>query len=269
RPPVAASQQRPPVAATIWRDFTAGSTHVTLESARPTAAASDLADVLRRAALDAPLAVIVDINRLVARDVVAIGPLLPGTDGPGSGTPLFLSVNPLTPGGRMARAVLPGHVLICDSAADATAVAGDLAATKLRAHAHLPASRRSPAAARRLVESTCRAWGADQLAQVAMVVASELVSNSVEHAGTDLDVGISVGAGAVRIGVRDRTAEPPQRPDPEPAPASEPAPGTVDLRSRGLLIVSALAANWGFLMCGDGKSVWATVGGARGIRSTP
>jgi anti-sigma regulatory factor (Ser/Thr protein kinase) len=261
------SQPWPPVAAAIWRDFTAGSTHVTLESARPTAAASDLPDVLRQAALDAPLAVIVDINGLVARDVVAVGQLLPGPDDADAGTPFFLSVNPMTPGGRMARAVLPGHTVICDSAADATARAGDLAATKLRAHAHLPATRRSPAAARRLVESACRAWGVDHLTEIAMVVASELVSNSVEHAGTDLDVGVRVGPGAVRIGVRDRTTEPPRPPEPEPTPAAEPAPGTLDLRSRGLSIVSALAADWGFLTCGDGKSVWARVGGRRGIRS--
>jgi anti-sigma regulatory factor (Ser/Thr protein kinase) len=252
------SQAAPPVTVTISRDFTAGSTHLTLQSDR-SATIPNLSSLLRAASLDAPLAVIVDLDGLVARDVVAVKRLLPDPAGPDAGAPVLLFVNPLTPGGRMARAVLPDHALICDSAASAAATADKLATTTLRAHTHLTAAATSPAAARRLVESACGAWGVDHLTGVAMVVASELVSNSVEHAGTDIDIGVNITGDGVRITVRDRTPEPPRRSGPAPAPAAR---GPLHLRSRGLSIVSALAADWGYVTCGEGKAVWATIGGS-------
>src|SRR5207248_14475 len=61
-----------------------------------------------------------------------------------------------------------------------------------RTGAHLAATPAAPGTARELVGGACRSWGVAHLAGPATVVISELVSNAVEHAGTDLEVSIAL-----------------------------------------------------------------------------
>jgi anti-sigma regulatory factor (Ser/Thr protein kinase) len=87
----------------------------------------------------------------------------------------------------------------------------------------------------------------------AELVATELVANVVDHAGTPCVITISRDTPRVRIEVED--FHPCSIPTPAPA-----APTA--LRGRGLLVVAALSAAWGVRDRPGGKAVWAVVGNA-------
>ncbi|MFI2410693.1 SpoIIE family protein phosphatase [Streptomyces sp. NPDC018947] len=110
----------------------------------------------------------------------------------------------------------------------------------------LPPEPRSAASARRFVGAALEG-AAPGLADTARFLTGELVTNAVLHARTEVEVGVSVHAGRVRVRVTDR------RPDRGPAPRpSPPYAGT----GRGLALVERLASRYG-AEAGDGyKSVW-------------
>ncbi|MEU4236137.1 ATP-binding protein [Actinoplanes sp. NPDC026619] len=103
--------------------------------------------------------------------------------------------------------------------------------------------------ARNLATEACAAWDLPHLVGPACLVVSELVSNAVEHAGTMITVRLTRRAGHLHIAVRDGSAgEPVERPV---AAAAE--------RGRGLMLVSTVATDWGWLPARDGKVVRATL----------
>jgi anti-sigma regulatory factor (Ser/Thr protein kinase) len=119
------------------------------------------------------------------------------------------------------------------------------------------------AAARKFVRDTLRSWldtapGADAdggLVDDAVLLTSELVTNAVVHAGTQVQVTCKLAAGAVEVVVRDSH---PARMVPGPAPNDTvPAERT---GGRGLLLPSALAAAWGVSYGTDAKAVWFRMG---------
>lgn len=82
----------------------------------------------------------------------------------------------------------------------------------------------------------------------AAVVVSELVTNAVIHAHTTVTVGLQLlPGGGARIEVGDASNWPPT---PRSATADEPG-------GRGLILVEALAKNWGVSPTTEGKIVWA------------
>lgn len=119
-----------------------------------------------------------------------------------------------------------------------------------RADAYLTATRAAPATARELVGMACRSWGLEHLVGPATVVISELVSNAVEHAGTDLAVTVALLGRYLHLSVRDGSPLP-------PVPAAEDGP-LVPVRGRGLRLVAGYATAWGSTPVPDGKTVWAT-----------
>ncbi|MFF5290232.1 ATP-binding protein [Paractinoplanes globisporus] len=102
--------------------------------------------------------------------------------------------------------------------------------------------------ARNLVTEACATWGLSGLVGPACMVASELVSNAVEHGGTRMTFQLSRRPRHLHLAVRDDSPGEPVvgRPD----GASE--------RGRGLLLVESTATHWGWLPSRDGKVVWAT-----------
>ena len=105
--------------------------------------------------------------------------------------------------------------------------------------------------ARRLVRSACEDWGVDPgVCYDALVVVTELVTNVVEHAGTECRLAISIGDQNLRIEVRDFDRS---------RPRLRSTTDTGFARGRGLHVVASLAAHWGVTVHGDGKSVWATL----------
>ncbi len=122
--------------------------------------------------------------------------------------------------------------------------------------APLPPVARSARAARDLVARTCLDWGCSAQVGAATLVVSELVTNAMLHAGTDLSVSVARCGPWMRLAVRDANSRPPQ-------------PQLVDTSlatGRGMLLVAAVSEAWGVLPTSDrGKVVWAVLpAGARG-----
>ncbi len=130
------------------------------------------------------------------------------------------------------------------------------------------------AAARKFVRDTLCSWlaagpGADAaadggLVDDAVLLTSELVTNAVVHAGTQVQVTCKLAAGAVEVVVRDshpaRMVPGPARDDTVPAERTG---------GRGLLLPSALAAAWGVSYGTDAKAVWFRMGLPGGPAGVP
>lgn len=106
------------------------------------------------------------------------------------------------------------------------------------------------AEARRLVRTAYQAWGVEEdYADTAQVVISELVANAVRHTrGPCIRVIIEHPLpDRLLLAVVDKCRD---------LPCMR-TPNVGDLRGRGLLLVDALADNWGSTRLPWGKRVWA------------
>ena len=133
------------------------------------------------------------------------------------------------------------------------AVAGSRPATPRRLGLRLAATPAAAGRARALIAEACRDWHLEHLRGPATLVVSELVSNAVQHAGTDLEVTVALRRDHLHLSVRDGDPRTPVRPDADPDPA-HPA-----VRGRGIHLVEVYASAWGTHATGDGKTVWATM----------
>jgi anti-sigma regulatory factor (Ser/Thr protein kinase) len=105
--------------------------------------------------------------------------------------------------------------------------------------------------ARSFVRRTLREWEVEVFLDDAQLIASELVSNAVLHARTEVRLTLrSDGASWVRVEVKDHNSR-------MPTQLTCPVDAT---SGRGLAIVEELAASWGVTRDGDGKMVWADLG---------
>jgi anti-sigma regulatory factor (Ser/Thr protein kinase) len=124
-----------------------------------------------------------------------------------------------------------------------TGAAGPIVA---RAERRFVASSRAPRAARQFVHASLETWGCHDVAGAAALAVTELVSNAVVHAQSDVSVHLTAVRGAVRIGVRDNSSA-----TPAPRHAT-----TDEASGRGLALVAALADRWGTELHASGKTVW-------------
>lgn len=112
----------------------------------------------------------------------------------------------------------------------------------------LPATRAAAPRARRFVERHLRRWGCDRLVDDALLLASELVNNMVEHSPHGGFLSIALRSDRVRITLIDHGDG-----------QIEVATGApVDEARRGLLIVSKVAVAWGVEaeLGAKGHAVW-------------
>lgn len=111
-----------------------------------------------------------------------------------------------------------------------------------------PAESDAPRAARHLVSQALRDRGHDgTLLYDAQLVLTELATNAVAHARSPFSVVARIDDSGVRLSVRDASPLRPTMRDGGPTARS----------GRGLLLVAALASNWGVEVTADGKTVWA------------
>jgi phosphoserine phosphatase RsbU/P len=117
----------------------------------------------------------------------------------------------------------------------------------------LPAELRSPGVARSAVRSVAVEAGLGDLLDEAQLLVTELVTNAVLHAGTDVTVEVLADLTGLTITVLDAV------PGPFLAtrtPLAELDDDIDEERGRGLLLVNRLAARWGTVHHPDGKGVW-------------
>ena len=119
----------------------------------------------------------------------------------------------------------------------------------------LPNDRRTPAAARALVRSVLEEAELDVLLNEALLLTTELSTNAVVHANTELDIEVSADHSGLTVTVTDFA------PGPVEQLAVGPKNETVDIgevaeRGRGLLLVDHFASRWGTVHEGTGKGVW-------------
>jgi anti-sigma regulatory factor (Ser/Thr protein kinase) len=110
----------------------------------------------------------------------------------------------------------------------------------------------SVARARRFLTDALRRWSVpEETESVARLALSELVTNAVVHASTDLVVRVRPEPDAIWVGVSDQDRAMPVLRD----------PGTGATGGRGLTIVAAVARQWGVdrRFSRRGKTVWFTV----------
>lgn len=108
----------------------------------------------------------------------------------------------------------------------------------------------SVATARRFVREKLVAHHLSFLVDDVTLVASELTTNAVRHAGTRFTVTIAARADAVVLTVKDGSAARPVRT----------TPGPDDAAGRGVVIVDAVSRDWGVVVDGSAKAVWAAFG---------
>ncbi len=137
----------------------------------------------------------------------------------------------------------------------------------------LSATRRGARLARLLAVQQLDAWGwppDNDCVRAAELVVAELAANAVLHGrvpGRGFRLGLALvpvtpRASVLRIDVTDPRGDllPPSGAVPADAPAGVPV-ALGDAQGRGLLLVSALSVNWGFIPEPAGaKTVWAVVG---------
>lgn len=114
----------------------------------------------------------------------------------------------------------------------------------------LPGEPASVGQARRLAAEALRAWGRDELVDEASLLISEVVTNAVLHAGTDIEVRIRPRGAGVHIEVADGSPV---------LPALRHYHGDA-ITGRGLRILETTASQWGTLATDSGKVVWFDLG---------
>lgn len=103
------------------------------------------------------------------------------------------------------------------------------------------------ARARSTVTKRVNQLGLDDLCDDAALVTSELATNAVLHGGGLTSVEVTRIGDGVRVTVTDRS----------PLPPILPAVSETAMTGRGLRLVSAIAARWGYEPQPRGKAVWA------------
>jgi anti-sigma regulatory factor (Ser/Thr protein kinase) len=104
--------------------------------------------------------------------------------------------------------------------------------------------------ARGQVRAAIRDWGLPVDQDVAVLLASELVTNAVMHeTGETVGLGIRCSRGRLRVDVYDTSLS---------FPVVTVAAGDAET-GRGLMLVAALAAEWGFYRTPAGKAVYFTL----------
>jgi anti-anti-sigma factor len=113
----------------------------------------------------------------------------------------------------------------------------------------------SAAAARALAGEACLRWNLRHLREPARLIASELASNAIMHAGTNFDVTAAFTGRYLRIAVQDRSTAMPR----SIARVASDGSGTELAPGWGLRAVEAASSRWGATRLPTGKIVWSLV----------
>jgi hypothetical protein len=200
--------------------------------------------------VEEPTSIVVDLSSVTSADDLAVR-VFPDLAAqarrwPGAAVLLCGALPPVAD--ALRRASVDREVAVHTSFRAALEVAAE-APIPLRVRQRLQPAIHAPRVARELAADACSDWDLLGAATSAQIVSSELVTNAVRHAGTVMDLTVSLRDRHLRVSVRDRTVR----------MARRQSPSESDDHGRGLLIVEAVASAWGSAPTPDGKVVWAAV----------
>jgi anti-sigma regulatory factor (Ser/Thr protein kinase) len=122
--------------------------------------------------------------------------------------------------------------------------------TTAERHIELPAELTSVREGRLFARDVVREWGLDGLADDVQLGTSELITNAVRHARTDVVLSLLLGD-SLTVEVKDA--------HPELRRAELEADDELATSGRGLHIVAAVSSDWGVRRVPGGKAVWFTL----------
>ena len=220
---------------------------ITLAGALRLDTAGRLREVVARVLADRPDAIVLDLAGLYHVEELSVGvfPDLGRTVASVADSELILAAAAPVTRDALRRAA-PLLVRMFDTCGEAMEAAARAPARR-RVTRQLPADVQAGRTARRVLDEVCTRWRLEELREAALVIATELVTNAVDHVGTPIELCVTVRHGVLRIEVSDHS-------DVLPVPLDL-APGAT--QGHGLRLVDSMASHWGALNTTWGKTVWA------------
>jgi anti-anti-sigma factor len=238
------------VSASAVADFSVLTVHGVLD----TTTYQLLRDIIIKAALEVPAAVVIDITDL---DVPASSALAVFTSarwhvGRWPEVPILLVCAHRAGRDAITRNGVSRYVPVYAAVGLATAAldADIPARRRRRARARLPADVSSLRQSRELVNDWLTAWSRDDLIPAAKVVVTEFVENVLQHTDSAPEVRLETDGSDVTVAVQDCSHRPPALNE----------FSTVRHIPSGLGLVAALCRMWGNAPTSTGKTVWAVIG---------
>jgi anti-anti-sigma regulatory factor len=207
--------------------------------------APELRNVLLKAAAEQPRGLVCDLSEAAAtREGLTVLHVVADqvADWPSSPIALVASAPPLLD--QLARLGLSSRMPVVADIAHAAAALRH-SPRLLLATRQLPPTVDAPAASRAFVADALTRWRADGIVEGARWVVSELVTNAVVHARTEMTVRVSLTGRRVGLSVADQ---------------GQAGAVRLDGDSWGLRVVGQLARSWGVLpRLGAGSDVWVVL----------
>jgi hypothetical protein len=239
---------------TVSTDAAGAAVMLTVEGVLDTTTYRKLRDIVIKAALDVPEAILIDVDALdvpvpsawcvftSARWHVRTWPDIPIA---------LISAHPArraTIAHHGVARYVPVHPNI---EAALRAVAANDRPRRSRARASLPASPTTPRQGREFVAESLAAWSLAELIPVATVIVNVFIENVLQHTASTPTVVLETDGTIVTVAVQDGSDVPALRREDI---------GRGHHQVSGLAIVAAVSRAWGCLPTPSGKTVWAVVG---------
>jgi hypothetical protein len=238
------------VTANTVADFSVLTVHGLLD----TTTYQSLRDMIIKAALEVPSAVIIDISDLEvpAPSALAVFTSARWHVGRWPEVPILLVCGDRAGRDAIIRNGVSRYVPVyADVGSAAAALDSDIPARRRqRARAVLPAEMASLRRSREMVNDWLTVWSRTQLIPAAKVVVTEFVENVLQHTDSAPEVRLETDGSTVTVAVQDRSHRP---------PALNEYSITRHIPS-GLGLVTAMCRMWGNAPTSTGKTVWAVIG---------
>ena len=243
------------LATTVRQDLDADVTVVRAKGHLSLQTAPVMRSALLKSMAEFPSAVVVDVSDCVA-DAAAALAVFPAVLHHHDANPFVALLlggaddEFLRDGGEAAIGDVPAY----QTCADALVAAAAVKARQRRFRFRAAYSTSAPGVIRDAVGDVCDQWGLESLRNSALLITSELVTNAIRHARSDVVVDAILRDDFLHLRVHDRSAQPPKLT--EAATVNQ-----VSDSGRGLPIVAYHSTAWGYVIKpeGRGKMVWATM----------
>ena len=238
----------------VSRDLGADVTIVRPAGRLTLATVPGLRSALLKCMTECPSAIVVDLSDCLIENSVALT-VVPAVAQhhvaqPSVAVLLCGMRRPKTGSGRASVGTLPVHATL----AEAMAAAEDARRRQQRVRLNVARSLSAPGKAREAIGDACDKWALSDLRHPAVLIVSELVTNAIRHAGTDVEVDAALRGPYLHLRVMDSDPAPPVL-----LAASDGA--ALAEHGRGLPVVQHYSTAWGYAVnsLGTGKVVWATL----------